>query len=134
MPFERTPRSYGHIPGAIYNPDDIPQAGKKIVVLSLFDIIDDSAYEIIEKDITRSQKHYLLVKALAYTPGRAAHMDRIGETALFSYQTLGIVPTIFSARCPFYATLSLETYQYFCDEGTYEPKGKGGRDALRLQP
>lgn len=133
--FERiSANKYGHIPGGIYDPRDIPQVGEKVIILSFLEIIDDGAYEIIEKDIERSQKHYLLVKALTYTPGRAAHADWAGETALFSYQTLRIVPVIFNAKCPFYATLPLEMYQYLCEEGTYEPKGKGGRDALRLRP
>jgi len=134
MPFERTPTSHGGIPGAIYDPNDIPQEGKKIVILSLLDRVDDSAYEIVERGIVRSQKHYLRVSALAYTPGRAAHVDWASETALFSYQTLGIVPAIFSVICPFYATLPLEMYQQLCSKGTHEPKGQGGRDALRLQP
>jgi len=134
MPFERTPTNYGHVPGAIYDPDNIPQVGQKIVILSLLDIIDDGAYKIIDRGIAESQKYYLLVRALAYTPGRAAHVDWTSETALFSYQTLGIVPVISSAMYPFYATLSLEIYQQLCSKGTHEPKGQGGRDALRLQP
>lgn len=134
MPFERTPTSCRGIPGAIYNPDDIPKVGEKIVILSLLDTVDDGAYEIIEKGIARSQKHYLRVHALAYTPGRAAHVDRTSGTALFSYQTLGIVPVAYSVMNPFYATLSLETYQQLCSQGVHEPKGQGGRDAVQLRP
>jgi len=123
--------AFQDMPGAIRQISDIPRPGKRIVILSAIELVDDCAYRIMAKDVAmESHNQYLRLHALIYTPGRAAHMP--GVPIILSYQTLGIVPTILNIRNPLYATMRLEAYQELCRQGIYEPKGESGRIVLQL--